>query len=65
MKPANLLLILSDEHSRRLLGCYGHPLIRTPNLDRLASSGLPSCGSDPLSCILYQNGVARLDRSAG
>ncbi len=31
MKPANLLFILSDEHSRRVLGCYGHPMIRTPN----------------------------------
>jgi choline-sulfatase len=40
MKPANLLFILSDEHSRRVLGCYGHPMIRTPNLDRLAASGV-------------------------
>jgi choline-sulfatase len=40
MKPANLLFILSDEHSRRVLGCYGHSMIRTPNLDRLAASGV-------------------------
>jgi choline-sulfatase len=40
MKPANLLFILSDEHSRRVLGCYGHGMIRTPNLDRLAASGV-------------------------
>src|SRR5438874_12217211 len=40
MKPANLLFILSDEHSRRVLGCYGHGMIRTPNLDRLASQGV-------------------------
>jgi len=40
MKPANLLFILSDEHSRRVLGCYGHPTIRTPNLDRLAAGGV-------------------------
>lgn len=39
MKPANLLFILSDEHSRRVLGCYGHSMIRTPNLDRLAARG--------------------------
>jgi choline-sulfatase len=39
MKPANLLFILSDEHSRRVLGCYGHQMIRTPNLDRLAAGG--------------------------
>src|SRR6266481_6177207 len=40
MKPANLLFILSDEHSRRVLGCYGHKMIRTPNLDRLAARGV-------------------------
>src|SRR5213592_4497446 len=40
MKPANLLFILSDEHSRRVLGSYGHGMIRTPNLDRLAASGV-------------------------
>jgi choline-sulfatase len=40
MQPANLLFILSDEHSRRVLGCYGHPMIRTPNLDRLAARGV-------------------------
>ncbi len=40
MKPSNVLFILSDEHSRRVLGCYGHPMIRTPNLDRLAASGI-------------------------
>lgn len=39
MKPANLLFILSDEHSKRVLGCYGHPMVRTPNLDALAARG--------------------------
>jgi choline-sulfatase len=40
MKPRNLLFIMSDEHSMRVLGCNGHPTIRTPNLDRLAASGV-------------------------
>ena len=40
MQPRNLLFIMSDEHSRRVLGCHGHPMIRTPNLDRLASRGV-------------------------
>lgn len=39
MKPTNLVVILSDEHNKRITGCYGHPMIRTPNLDRLASNG--------------------------
>ena len=40
MKPSNVLFILSDEHSRRVLGCYGHTMIQTPNLDRLAARGV-------------------------
>ena len=36
----NILLILSDEHARDASGCYGHPIVRTPNLDRLAASGV-------------------------
>jgi choline-sulfatase len=39
MQPANLLFILSDEHNKRVLGCYGHPMIKTPHLDRLAAQG--------------------------
>ena len=40
MQPTNTLFILSDEHSRRVLGCYGHAMIRTPHLDRLAARGV-------------------------
>ena len=40
MTPTNVLFILSDEHSRRVLGCYGHEMIRTPNLDALAARGV-------------------------
>jgi choline-sulfatase len=40
MKPANLLFILCDEHNPRLLGCADHPVIRTPNLDRVAAKGV-------------------------
>jgi len=40
MTPKNLLVIMSDEHSRRVLGCYGHPMVKTPNLDRLSARGV-------------------------
>jgi choline-sulfatase len=40
METSNLVFIMSDEHSRRVLGCYGHPMIRTPNLDALAARGV-------------------------
>jgi choline-sulfatase len=40
MTPTNVLFIMSDEHNRRVMGCAGHPMIRTPNFDRLAASGV-------------------------
>jgi len=38
--PPNILFIQTDQHLRSALGCYGNPLIRTPNLDRLAAEGI-------------------------
>lgn len=40
LKPSNLVFIMSDEHSRKVVGCYGHEMIRTPNIDRLAQRGV-------------------------
>lgn len=39
MRPTNTLFILSDQHNRDAAGCYGHPQVQTPHLDRLAESG--------------------------
>jgi arylsulfatase A-like enzyme len=38
-KPVNLLFIMTDQQRWDALGCYGNPVIKTPNLDRLASEG--------------------------
>lgn len=35
----NQLILMSDEHTRKVLGCYGNPIVRTPNIDRLAARG--------------------------
>jgi choline-sulfatase len=39
MQPKNMLFIMSDEHQARAAGCYGHPFVKTPNMDRLAAAG--------------------------
>ncbi len=39
MQPANLLIVMSDEHNRRVLGCYGDGVVKTPHLDALAARG--------------------------
>ncbi|MCX7226347.1 MAG: sulfatase-like hydrolase/transferase, partial [Burkholderiales bacterium] len=38
-RPLNVLVLMSDEHNPKFLGCAGHSFIQTPNLDRLASRG--------------------------
>ena len=35
----NLLILLSDEHNKRMLGVSGHEFVKTPNLDKLAKDG--------------------------
>ena len=39
-RPPNILVIMSDEHNASVLGCYGNPIVRTPNLDGLAARGV-------------------------
>ena len=36
----DILLYMSDQHSYRLQGYAGDPIVRTPNLDRLARTGV-------------------------
>lgn len=35
----NILFIMTDDHAAGHLGCYGNPLVKTPNMDRLAREG--------------------------
>ena len=56
----NLLYIHSDQHCPFVTGCYGDPVVRTPNLDGLAASGMvmdgaycasPICGPSRMSML--------------
>lgn len=40
MMGSNLIVIMSDEHQARAMGCAGHPFVQTPNLDALAARGV-------------------------
>jgi len=66
----NFVVFLTDDQGYGDLGCYGHPLLKTPNIDRFAGEGMkftdfhsacPVC-SPSRSAILtgrtpYRNGV--------
>ena len=36
----NVIFFLSDDHRADLLGCAGHPILKTPVIDRLAENGV-------------------------
>ena len=39
MEKPNILIIMSDEHAPMFSSVYGHPIVKTPNMDRLAAAG--------------------------
>lgn len=39
-RPPNILFFLSDDHRADLLGCAGHPILKTPHIDSLAADGV-------------------------
>ena len=40
IRTRNILVVMADQLTAFALGCYGHPVVHSPNLDRLAGSGV-------------------------
>lgn len=38
-QPPNFVLFITDQHRADFLGCYGHPIVQTPNIDAMAARG--------------------------
>src|SRR5210317_1132765 len=39
-KQPNIILLYADDQRDHTLGCAGHPIVKTPHLDRLAKEGV-------------------------
>ncbi|MEN8840265.1 MAG: sulfatase-like hydrolase/transferase [Octadecabacter sp.] len=39
-KRPNFILFVTDQHRADYLGCYGHPVVKTPNIDAMAGRGV-------------------------
>ncbi len=39
-KQPNFLFIITDQHRADYLGCSGHPVLKTPNIDSIAANGV-------------------------
>jgi arylsulfatase A-like enzyme len=39
-KRPNFVIFIADDQGEGDLGCYGHPVLETPNIDRLAAEGM-------------------------
>jgi choline-sulfatase len=53
VKPANMIVFITDNHAQSALGCYGDNVIQTPAIDSLARRGLRfenAYSASPLCC---------------
>ena len=59
-KVPNFLFLCSDQHCKFEVGCYGNPVVRTPNIDGLAAGGTrftAAYSSNPI-CVPARAGMA-------
>jgi hypothetical protein len=46
MKRPNILLFITDQHRADYLGCYGHPVLKTPHIDSISARSIRFRGFD-------------------
>ncbi|MGH8021724.1 MAG: sulfatase-like hydrolase/transferase [Opitutaceae bacterium] len=53
VKQPNLVIFFPDQLRAESLGCYGHPTVKTPHIDRLAAEGsrFAHCTCHPLCAV--------------
>jgi arylsulfatase A-like enzyme len=56
----NIVIIFADDLGYGDLGCYGHPTIRTPNLDRMAAEGMRFTDFYVAACVCTPSRAALL-----
>ena len=70
----SFVLFMSDQHRADLLGCAGHPVLRTPHIDRIAAAGVrfercyvanPACMPNRASIMTGRQSSAHGARSNG
>jgi arylsulfatase A len=59
-KLPNFIIIFCDDLGYGDLGCYGHPSIRTPNLDRMAAEGMRFTDFYVAECVCTPSRAALL-----
>jgi choline-sulfatase len=59
-KKPNILFIFTDQHRGDTLGSVGHPVIKTPNLDKLADEGVVfrRCYTNSPLCVPARSSLA-------
>jgi len=60
LEPPNVVIIFCDDLGYGDLGCYGHPTIRTPNLDRMAAEGQKWTNFYVAACVCTPSRAALL-----
>jgi len=59
-KPPNIIIIFADDLGYGDLGCYGHPTIATPHLDRMAREGVRFTQFYAAECVCTPSRAALL-----